>query len=73
MDLLRYGERRVFCTTEAVKDFINECERTHVDWSLKTGEFWDGELVTGRKPLTSCQFIDEDGGIEAVLGRLEAA
>ena len=32
----------------------------------------DGELVPTR-PITNCQFIDEDDGIDAVLERLEAA
>ena len=32
----------------------------------------DGELVPTR-PITNCQFIDEDGGIDAVLERLEVA
>ena len=39
---------------------------------LRAAEWDDGELVPTR-PITNCQFIDEDGGIDAVLERLEAA
>lgn len=73
VDTWSYEERHVFNAKEAVKRFIEECERTHVDWSLKAGFFFDGELVVNPEPLTNCQFIDEDGGIDAVLEKLEVA
>lgn len=73
VDTWNYAERHIFSTKEAVKRFIEQCESTHLDWSLKAGFFFDGELVVNPEPLTNCQFIDEDGGIDAVLERLEVA
>ncbi len=66
-------ERHVFNTKEAVKKFIEQCEATHLDWSLKAGNFFDGELVVYPSPLTTCDWFDEAGGIDAVLEKVEAA
>lgn len=73
VDTYSYGQRNVFSTIEAVKRFIQECERNNVYWKLWTATFFDGELLTSFEPLTTCRFIDEDGGLDAVLERLEVA
>ena len=61
--------RHFFNSPAAVMSFL---KATREGWSLRAAEWDDGELVPTR-PITNCQFIDEDGGIDAVLERLEAA
>ncbi|WP_370791703.1 hypothetical protein [Bilophila wadsworthia] len=61
--------RHFFNSPAAVMSFLNA---TREGWSLRAAEWDDGELVPTR-PITNCQFIDEDGGIDAVLERLEVA
>lgn len=73
VDTYSYGQRNVFSTIEAVKRFLEDCERNHTAWSLRTAQFFDGELIAGLEPLTTCNWLDEDGGIDAVLERLEVA
>ena len=58
-----------FNSPAAVMSFL---KATREGWSLRAAEWDDGELVPTR-PITNCQFIDEDGGIDAVLERLEVA
>lgn len=73
VDTYSYGRRNVFSTIEAVKRFIQECEQTHVYWSLRTATFFDGELIASLEPLTTCDWLDEDGGLNAVFERVEIA
>lgn len=61
--------RHFFNSPAAVMSFL---KATREGWTLRVAEWDDGELVPTR-PITNCQFIDEDGGIDAVLERLEAA
>ena len=61
--------RHFFNSPAAVMSFL---KATREGWSLRAAEWDDGELVPTR-PITNCQFIDEDGGIDAVLERLEVA
>ena len=55
--------RHFFNSPAAVMSFL---KATREGWSLRAAEWDDGELVPTR-PITNCQFIDEDGGIDAVL------
>lgn len=61
--------RHFFNSPAAVMSFL---KATREGWSLRAAEWDDGELVPTR-PITNCQFIDEDGGIDVVLERLEVA
>ena len=63
---MRFGTltQRFFNSPEAVARFIHT---TPDGWELFAAEWEDGELKHTRR-ITNHQFVDEDGGIEAVLG-----
>ncbi len=61
--------RHFFNSPAAVMLFI---KATREGWNLRAAERDDGELVPTR-PITDCRLVDEDGGIDAVLERLEVA
>lgn len=60
--------RHFFNSPAAVMSFLKATRRA----GASGGGMGRWELVPTR-PITNCQFIDEDGGIDAVLERLEAA
>lgn len=61
--------RRFFNSSAAVMSFL---KTTRDGWNLRAAEWDDGELVPTR-PITDCRLVDEAGGIDTVLERLEAA
>lgn len=56
--------QRFFNSPEAVARFI---DTTADGWELFAADWDDGELVRTQR-LTNHQFLDDDGGIEKVLG-----
>ena len=61
--------RNFFNSPAAVMSFI---KATREGWNLRAAEWDDGELVPTR-PITDYRLVDEDGGIDTVLERLEVA
>lgn len=63
---MRFGTltQRFFNSPEAAARFIN---MTTEGWELFAAEWENGELVRTQR-ITNHQFLDDDGGIEKVLG-----
>ena len=61
--------RHFFNSPAAVMSFL---KATRDGWNLRAAEWDDGELVPTR-PITDSRLVDEDGGIDAILERLQVA
>lgn len=61
--------RRFFNSSAAVMSFL---KATRDGWNLWAAEWDDGELVP-TWPITDCLLVDEAGGIDAVLEKVEVA